>query len=339
VKSNAYGHGLVDFSKEIASLGIDWFAVDSVVEGLRLRKEGIDKPILVLGYTLPERIQEAIEHNISITLSNMYAAQGMKDLNLSGRVKVHIKIDSGMHRQGFMEYDLVPVLHFLKEHQDLVEVEGLYTHFAATRGPEDKEHTYKQVDVFKKWMTAFEEAGFKPIAHAARTGSSLLFPDTTFDMVRVGMGFHGIWPTRGIAESMKGKVELKPTLSWKSIISEIKTIPAGDKVGYDFTEEVTRETKIAVCPIGYWHGIPWSLSSKGFVLVNGVKVKIIGRVSMDMIVIDVTDVPTSNIGDEVVLIGKSGDLYLGAEELAALAHTSTYEYITRINPLIKKIYI
>ncbi len=244
-----------------------------------------------------------------------------------------------MHRQGFMENDREGIITFLKEHQDLIEVEGIYTHFAATRGLQDKEPTYKQVDFFNVWIEAFHNAGFKPIVHAARTGSSVLFPETVFDMVRVGMGFHGIWPTPETEEYMKGKAELKPTLAWKTIISETKTIPAGDKIGYDYTEGVTRESKIAVCPIGYWHGFPTSLSSKGFVLVHGQKAKVLGRVSMDMIVIDVTDIAQSAIGDEVVLIGKSEEAYLGAKEQATLANNSPYEFITRINPLIKKIYI
>lgn len=339
VKSNAYGHGIVDFSKEITGLGADWIGVDSIVEGLRIRKEGITPPILVLGYTLLERIQEAIDNNISITISNSDTAERLKALQLNGKIKAHIKIDSGMHRQGFMESDRSSIIAFLKEHQDLIEVEGLYTHFAAAKDPNDPASTMEQVRIFKEWIAAFKEAGFNPITHASATGATILFPEAAFDIVRVGIGMHGIWPSAEIKQFMEGKDQLKPTLAWKTIISEIKTIPAGAKIGYDFTEEVTRETKMAVCPIGYWHGIPRSLSSKGQLLVNGVKARMLGRVSMDMIVIDVTDVPEPKIGDEAVIIGQSGDLYISADEVATMAQNSTYEFITRINPLIKKIYI
>jgi alanine racemase len=339
VKSNAYGHGLVDFSKEVAALGVDWLAADSVVEALRLRKEGITTPMLVLGYTLPERIHEALEHNISLTISNIFSLHGLKALNLEKKVKVHIKIDSGMHRQGFMEYEMSEVLTFLMEYQDSIEVEGLYTHFAAAKDPSHPEDTQQQILIFKKWINAFHDAGLDPIKHAAATGAAILFPETHFDMVRIGIGFHGLWPSSEAQAHRQRELLLKPTLSWKTIIGEIKILPTGSKVGYDFTHTVTRETKIAVCPIGYWHGYSRSLSNLGVVGVNGLRARVLGRVSMDMIVIDVTDVPTISIGDEVVLVGKSMDNEISAHDMATLAGVSTYEFVTRINPLIKKIYM
>lgn len=339
VKSNAYGHGLVDFSREVTKLGVDWLAVDSVVEALRLRHEGIKQPILVLGYTLPERMQEAIDSDISLTLSNVFALQGLKDLNLHGKLKVHIKVDTGMHRQGFMENEMKIVISTLTSHQDILIIEGLYTHFAEAKDPLYPEETEKQTESFMRWINAFSRAGFKPITHAAATGATILFSQTHFDMVRIGIGFHGLWPSAEVKASAERKITLKPTLSWKTIIGELKTIPAGSGVGYDLTEKVKRETFMAVCPIGYWHGYFRSLSSVGVVLVNGVRAKVLGRISMDMIVVDVTDVPHPKIGDEVVLVGASGKEYLSAHEVADLAGVSTYEFVTRINPLIKKIYI
>ncbi len=338
VKSNAYGHGLVDFSRLVSSLGIDWLAVDSIVEALRLRKEGITKPILVLGYTLPERMQEALDNNISLTVSSLYTIEELKTLNLKGLLKVHIKVDSGMHRQGFMEPEMQAVIEFLSHHKDMVNVEGLFTHFAAAKNPTDPKPTMDQVEIFKKWVDAFRAAGFSPINHAAATGATLLFPETHFDMVRVGVGFHGVWPSKEAQEFAEHKVNLLPTLTWKTIISEIKPIAKGEKIGYDFTEETLRESLIAVCPIGYWHGFSRSLSSIGYVLVNGVKAKVLGRVSMDMIVIDITDVESPKIGDEVVIIGESNNEHIKAQDVADLMEASVYEFITRINPLIKKIY-
>lgn len=339
VKSNAYGHGLVDFSKEVTKLGVDWLAVDSVVEAIRLRKEGITIPILVLGYTLPERMQEAVDLDISLTISNMFALEGLKNLNLTKKIKIHIKVDSGMHRQGFMEYELNAVVDFLLKHTEVIEVQGLYTHFAAAKDPAFPEATQEQVKVFKQWIVAFREAHFKPIIHAAATGAAILFHETHFDMVRIGIGFHGLWPSSEIRAHVQKKMKLKPTLAWKTIISEIKMLKKGAKVGYDFTYEVDRETKLAVCPIGYWHGYSRSLSGLGITLVNGTRAKVLGRVSMDMIVIDVTDAKHVAIGDEVVLIGSSGENYMSAHDVSALADVSTYEFVTRINPLIKKIYI
>ncbi len=290
VKSNAYGHGLVDFSKTVDALAIDWFAVDSIVEAIRLRKEGIKKPMLVLGYTLPERLQEAIDLHISVTASSMYMLESLVSLKLTGKIKVHVKVDSGMHRQGFLANERESIISFLT-------------------------------------------------ANAAATGATLLFPNTHFDIVRIGIGLHGIWPSQEVGVFAEKNISLKPSLSWKTIISEWKVIPKGDRVGYDFTEETIRETKMAVCPIGYWHGFPRSLSSMGEVLVNGVACKVLGRVSMDMIVIDITDAGEVAVGDEVVIIGTSGSRIQTADAIAQKAQNSTYEFITRINPLIKKYYI
>jgi alanine racemase len=339
VKSNAYGHGLVDFSKKVSELGVDWLAVDSIVEALRLRKEGIKKPILVLGYTLPERTQEAIDQNISLTISNMFTAEGLKNLHLTGKLNVHVKVDTGMHRQGFMDYEREAIIEFLKHNADILEIEGLYTHFATAKDPEHPQETMEQLENFKQWIHAFTQAQFRPIVHAAASGATFLFPETYFDMVRVGISFHGLWPSEEVEEFNKGKLALKPTLSWKTIISELKTLPKGAKIGYDFTETIKHESKVAVCPIGYWHGFPRSLSSSGEVLVNGIRAKVLGRVSMDMIVIDVTKVPDPKIGDEVVIVGQSKEAYIGAYEQAQKSGTSTYEFVTRINPLIKKIYL
>ena len=251
VKSNAYGHGLVDFSKTVSDLGVDWLAVDSIVEAIRLRDEGIDKPVLVLGYTLPEKMQEAIDKKISLSLSNMFSLKGLLGLKLKGQIRAHIKIDSGMHRQGFMEPELEDVVDFLKKHKDTIEVQGLYTHFAAAKDPEHPEDTDGQVIVFEKWISAFKKAGFTPIVHAAATGATILFPNTHYDMVRVGIGFHGLWPSVEVQSHFEKKMSLMPTFSWKTIISEIKELPVGERIGYDFTFTVKKKTKIAVCPIGY----------------------------------------------------------------------------------------
>ncbi len=339
VKSNAYGHGLVDFSRLVSNLGVDWLGVDSIVEALRLRQEGIKKPILVLGYSLPERVEEAVLNDISITLSSMTGLESMVALALDKPIKAHIKIDSGMHRQGFMEPEMPSVIEYLKKHSDRISVEGMYTHFAAAKNPAEPELTHEQLAVFKKWVAAFKDAGFSPIIHAAATGATLLFPETHFDMVRVGIGFHGIWPSKEAKEFAEKKVMMKPTLTWKTLVSEAKKLNKGEKIGYDFTETLTRDSVVAICPIGYWHGFPRALSSIGHVLIRGAKAKVLGRVAMDMIVVDITDVAGIDVGDEVVVIGRSGSKIQSADMIADLLSMSVYEFITRIDPLIKKFYI
>lgn len=327
VKSNAYGHGFFEYAHILSDLGIDYLAVDSIVEGIRLRKEGIEKPIIILGYTLPERMGEAVSNNLSVTISNIESlkvAKGVKG------IKVHIKIDTGMSRQGFLEKDKEKIFEMLEG----VNVEGVFTHFAYAKNPAFPTDTKKQFERFLGWKDLFTQKGYSPIFHASATSGTLLFPETHLDMVRVGIGMYGIWPSIECRSALQNRIELKPVLSWKTIISEIKELPKGERVGYDFTETLDKDSKLALCPIGYWHGYPRRLSSIGRVEVGGKLCRVVGRVSMDIIIIDVTDMGVS-VGDEVVLIGDKFDVY----DMARLEDTSWYETITRINPLIKRIYL
>lgn len=332
VKSNAYGHGLVDFAKELERLGVDWFGVDSVMEGLALRREGIKAPILVLGYTLPDKFKEATQNDISITISNFETLKALQKNYFPKPLKIHIKVDTGMHRQGFLLQDLTKVLKLG------IKPEGLYTHFAAAKNPAFPEYTKKQIAEFEQWRTAFKKAGLSPVCHASATAGTMIFPEANFDMVRIGIGLYGLWPAKEIESHFANRISLGPALSWKTIISEIKELPKGAKIGYDGTETLQRNSRVAVCPIGYWHGYPRVLSSIGFVLVGGKRARILGRVSMDMISIDITEIKNAKIGDEVVLIGKQDKEEITATEIANLSDTSHYEIVTRLNPLIKRVY-
>jgi alanine racemase len=359
VKSNAYGHNLIEFAKEQEKLGVEFLGVDSVVEAFTLRREGIKIPILVLGYTLPEMMKEASRENISITISNfeslnainkLYLSssrmRGSRNSNLDSRlhgndtreIKIHIKVDTGMNRHGFFEKDIPKVLVILKNNKKII-VEGLYTHFSIAKNPHDKKYTNSQIEKFKKWQKAFLSAGYNPICHASATSGTLLFKEADFDMVRIGIGLYGIWPSKESYNYLKNKITLKPVLSWKTIVAEIKEIPKGSKVGYDGTNTVKRNTTLAVCPIGYWHGYPRALSNIGYVLVNGQKAKVLGRICMDIIMIDITNIKNVKVGNEVVIIGKSKNNEIKADDISKLIDGSTYELLTRINPLIKRFYI
>mgnify|MGYP001562478360 CR=1 FL=1 len=332
VKSNAYGHGLVDFAKELERLGADWFGVDSVVEGLTLRRERIKTPILVLGYTLPDRFKEAADNNIFITVSSLESLAQVLKSDFRQPLRVHLKIDTGMHRQGFLMKDLPKVLK-LK-----IKPEGLYTHFALAKNPAFLEYTKKQIAEFEEWRIAFTKVGLSPICHASATAGAMIFPEAHFDMVRIGIGLYGLWPAKEVESYFSGRLTLEPVLDWKTIISEIKNLPKGAKIGYDLTETLQKESRMAICPIGYWHGYPRALSSIGFVLVGGKRAKILGRVSMDMITVDITGIEKVKVGDEVVLIGKQGKEEITAAEIGNLADTSHYEIVTRLNPLMKRVY-
>ena len=338
VKSNAYGHGLLDFSREISALGVDWLGVDSIIEGLSLRRASINTPILVLGSTLPEMLLSAAENNISLAVSNFEILTEIESLKFKNALRVHIKIDSGMHRHGFVEKDMKMVMKSLKKLKGKIEVEGLFTHFAAAKNPDLLASTKEQLNIFKKWIKVFKDESFNPIVHAAATGGIMTYPDSALDMVRVGIGLYGLWPSRETKEHLKGKIQLVPAMSWKTVVSEIKNFPKGSRFGYDFSGVVSRDSKVAVCPVGYWHGYGRGLSGIGPVLVNGFEGRVLGRVSMDIIIVDVTDVPAIKVGDEVVLLGKSGKLEVSAEYLAMIQDGWWYEFVTRINPLIKRIY-
>lgn len=341
VKSNAYGHGLVHVAQELVAVPQfgqnGWFGVDSIVEGLRLRREGIANPILVLGYTLPVRLEDAAREKISISVSNFDALSAVKSISL--RPEVHLKLDTGMHRQGFLERDMPTLVKQLIKHR--ITPEGIFTHFASAKDMNYPTYTLEQLLRFKKMAGQIKDAGFADmICHSAATGGALLFPDTHLDMVRIGMGLYGYFPsTESRIQHNASDFNPMPVLSWKTLVVETKSIPKGSFVGYDLTEVVHRSTRIAVLPVGYWHGYDRGLSSIGNVLVRGRRARVIGRVSMDMIVIDVSDIPDIAPGDVAVLIGSQEKETITAEDLGRAIGTSAYEFLTRINPLIKRIVV
>jgi alanine racemase len=343
VKSNAYGHGLIDYTKTMDSFGVDWFGVDSIVEALKLRQEGVKKPILVLGYTLPDRFKDAIENNISITISNMDQIEDLRRFFATTQddtknLKIHLKFDTGMHRQGFFAVESNEITNRLKKIQD-IEIEGVYTHFASAKNPAFPTDTKNQLAEFEIIRNLFIDAGLKPIFHSAASGSTMIFKESHFDMVRVGIALLGQWPSAETRVAYQKDIKLIPALKWKTIVSEIKEIKNGERIGYGLTEILRRDTKIAILPVGYWHGYKWSLSSVGNIIAKGQRAKVLGRVSMDMVTIDVTDIKGAKVGDEVVLLGRDGANEITAEEFALMSNSYNYEVITTINPLIKRIYI
>lgn len=339
VKSNAYGHGLADFSKEMEKLGADFLGVDSMTEARALRREGIRLPILVLGYTMPELFHEAAENNISLTVSSFDTVRYIVlQQQFKKPLKIHIKVDTGMHRQGFLLRQQKALIEKIQDSKSNIVVEGLFTHFATAKNPAFPKDTAAQIMEFRQWIAAFRRAGLRPIVHAAATAGATLFPESHFDMVRVGIGLYGLWPAKEVKEYLKDRIVLKPALTWKSFITEIKKLPKESRIGYDLTEALAKNSTVAIVPIGYWHGYPRALSSIGRVLVNGQECKILGRVSMDMLTIDVSGVRGTRVGDEVIILDSSETSPASAESIAFLSDSSWYEVITRLNPLIKRVY-
>ncbi|PIQ68103.1 MAG: alanine racemase [Candidatus Taylorbacteria bacterium CG11_big_fil_rev_8_21_14_0_20_46_11] len=340
VKSNAYGSDLIQFGTEMEKLGADFLGVDSITEARALRREGVVLPILVLGYTMPELFAEAAEDNISLAVSTFETLDAVYKAKLSKPLKIHIKVDTGMHRQGFLAGDLSRILAKLNAKRSTLNasVEGLFTHFASAKNPAFPKDTKNQISEFKIWIREFKKAGLTPIIHASATAGTMLFPEAHFDMVRIGIGLYGLWPAKEVREYLRGHISLMPVLTWKGIVTEVKSLPRGSRIGYDLTETLSIDSRVAVVPIGYWHGYPRALSSIGRVVVRGKECRVLGRVSMDMISIDVTAVKGVQVEDDVVIIGHESAKTASAEGISDILDASWYEVVTRINPLIKRIY-
>lgn len=338
VKSNAYGHGLFAFSGLMEKFGIDGFCVDSEVEGIALRKAGIKKPILVLGSTLPLRYAEAAENNITVTISNF---ESLVALAQAKQIPdFHLKIDTGMHRQGFYLEDIPKIIKFFKAKKNIItsRYRGIYTHFASAKDINYPTYTDLQFGKLQKAKAMMRAAGFScDIMHASATGGTLISSKYHADAVRIGIGLYGLWPSKELEIQLGETVGLKPVLSWRAVVAETKRLAPGDYVGYDLAERVPRAITSAVLPVGYWHGLPRSLSSIGEAIVNGKRACILGRVSMDMVSVGLQNL--AKPGDIATLIGNDGHDEIFAWELAQKAGTTHYEILTRLNPLMERIVI
>jgi alanine racemase len=339
VKSNAYGHGIYDFSPLAEATGVDGFCVDSVIEGATLRRYGVEKPILVLGPTLTDLYKMAVEKNLIITIANRESLEALIKAGINIRPEVHLKLDTGMHRQGFYVKDLEDIIKLISSNQ--INLTGAYSHLAAAKNPNDRSYSAGQVEEFKKGIAILERAGFKNLMrHIQSSSDALLGENLSFEMIRVGAGLYGFPPSRQIGEKISGPAgsDLRPLLSLQTVISEKKNLQKGDYVGYDLTAQVQKETEIAIIPIGYWHGLMRSLSNKGRVLVAGRSAKVLGLISMDMTAVDVTGIEC-RVGDKVTIIGRQGSDEITAWEISESAGTVPQEFLTRINPLIKRIVV
>jgi len=342
VKSNAYGHGLVAAATVAVKNGADYLGVDSVDEGITLRKAKIKTPILILGYTLKSRLSECTRLNLVHVVYDRETVLELAKIQTQKRkksksAKIHLKIETGTSRQGILLNDLPGFITLLKKYPQ-IKLEGVYTHFSDT---ENLVSTYyrKQLDVFKKAIVLLEEAGFTDlIKHAASSAAIWLYPETHFDMVRLGLSYYGLWPSEGVKRIMGRRgIVLRPALSWKTKIAQIKHLKKGVPVGYDRTDILKKDSVVAVLPIGYWDGYDRKLSGTSEVLVKGKRCRVLGRVCMNMIMADVSGIGNIRIEEPVTLLGISGKEEITAEEMSQKIGTINYEMVTRINPLIPRV--
>lgn len=336
VKADGYGHGDVAVAKAVAQK-VTGYAVATLDEAVNLRENGVKKPILVLGYVDPYEFDILVSHEITATVFDVETAQLLAD---AARVQkkqahCHIKVDTGMRRIG-LEPDengiaIVKQITALKE----LSADGIFTHFAAS-DETDKTSAEHQFKLFTDFTGRLEKEGIHfTYRHCANSAAVIDMPQVDLDMVRLGIAMYGMYPSD---EVKKEKVELFPALDLKSHITMVKEIPAGEKVSYGGTFTTTRTTKLATVSVGYGDGYPRALSSKGYVLVRGQKAPIVGRVCMDQMMVDVTDIENVTRADIVTLIGKDGDAEITVEEIATLAGTFNYEFVCDLGKRIPRSY-
>ena len=339
VKANAYGHGL-DAVVPLIAERADWLGVNGADEAQAITRLGVKKPIAILGHTSPDQMEHVVRNGYRQVLYRLDVAEALsasaRKLNTVARV--HLKIETGTHRQGVA----LPALEgFITAVTKLpgVEVEGAYTHFANIEDTLDPSFARSQVERFQDALVTLKRFGINPSQiHASATAGALLYPDMDFTMVRIGIGAYGIWPSREtqIAARERGRqLSIAPVLTWKTKVAQVKNIQAGDYVGYGLTYQARRPMQVAVLPIGYYDGYDRELSNSGRALIHGQPVPVIGRVAMNMTMLDVTDAG-AHADDEVVLLGRQGNAEIRAEELAEKIGTIPYEVLSRINPLIPR---
>ena len=336
IKADGYGHGAVPVAETVYELA-DWFAVSNIEEALELRASGIEKPILTLGYTAPLQLAEAIRNRITLTLCDRESAEEISEaaVRIGLTAEVHIKIDTGMGRIGFPAdgSEVEQVVKAVKLPN--IKATGIYTHFARA-DESDKTATKIQFYKFLAFIESLKSYGVTGLLrHAENSAAILSIPEYQLDMVRLGISLYGMYPSE---EVMPEKIILQPAMEIKSHVAFIKTVPMGTSIGYNATYVTAAPQRIATIPVGYGDGYPRALSNCGRVLVHGHSVPIVGRVCMDQLMIDVTDVPEVKRGDTVTLMGREGQEMITAEEIGALSHSFHYEMVCNVGKRIPRVY-
>lgn len=347
IKANAYGHGMLEVAGIAAKNGVNFFCVHSLEEARRLRDGGFNQKILVLGPVLFARLEEAVGLNLELALYNLETVHTLDEVakKLNKSAKIHLKLETGANRQGITESDLNNFLEILKS-KKFIKLEAIYSHFANVEDATDNSYTARQLELFNKMSEQVTKSGFIGFKkHIAASAAALLLPETHFDIIRVGIGQYGLWPSEKVKTTYEKRHStsdvggLSPVVTWKTRISQIKQIPEGDFIGYGCTYQAKKDMVIAVLPVGYSDGYDRKLSNKGYVLINRRKAPVVGRICMNLMMVDITDIKGVELEDEVILLGKQGSEKITAENLADLMGTINYEVVTRINWQISRIIV
>jgi len=335
VKANAYGHGAVETTKALIRHGVSRIAVVSIEEGIALRQAGINAPIVVLGPLFQEQIADLFAHQLTPVVSDasVLPALAQAAASLPTPYPIHLKVETGMGRLGLTQDELARVVGSRRFPTSL-QLEGLMTHLADTDGPA-KDATQQQIVEFNEAIKTVTAAGFRvPLIHAANSGGAVRYPDAHFSLIRPGIMLYG-YHTLPCSVAVP---DLKPVLSLRTCIAQLRIIQPGHTVSYNRTFTATRSTRIATLPIGYADGLSRRLSNRGQVLIRGQRAPIAGLVCMDMVMVDVTHIAEAAVGDEAVLIGRQGQEQITADDIAEWTGTIPYEVLCAIGSRVPRLY-
>lgn len=337
LKSNAYGHGLKEVFGLLRDIDLSWIGVAYLEEAELLRAEGYKGQIMMVAPVEASEFPKAVSLDAEIFMT--HDALLTDWLVAKQKPKIHVKFDTGLTRQGFYVDEADNVAKRLKPHAALVK--AVCTHFANVEDVLEHEYADLQIKRFNTAREAFKKHGIACLGHAASSAATLILPESRFDICRVGISLYGLWPSQSTRLSylqLNAKVlDLRPVLSWKTKIYLTKDVTAGTYIGYGCTFRANRSMRVAILPLGYNEGYPrLAGNNKSHVLIAGQRCPVIGRISMNLMVVDVSHLPNAKADDDVVLIGKQGDETISAEAIAGWAETIHYEFVTRIHPLIPR---
>lgn len=331
VKDDAYGHGAVKVARVLQEEGADWFALATLEEALGLRRAGVTGRMLVFGYVPASGVQEAIAQRITLSIPNDEVARELVAATAGKRLTVHLKVDTGMGRDGVLAEGALDVLHKLNGMKGL-DVEGVYSHFSCADS--DESYSSMQLRRFEKVLHQSTVEGIRPpVAHFCNSAGILTMKAAIFEGVRPGLLLYGCSPIEGVPIA-----GLRPAMSMKTRVTAFKQVPAGYGISYGRSYLTYKPTTVGILPVGYADGYSRMLSNKASVLIRGRRAPVIGRVTMDQTMIDLSDVEGATVGDEAVLMGEAGTQRITAGDLGSLAQTISYEVLCTVGKLVRRVY-
>ena len=342
VKSTAYGHGVRIAWRAFVEGGATWLCVDSLHEAQELRDDGYTGNLFVMGRSPPAHAKTAVSLDVRCMVYDRRQIDALGEAaNAASRpLRPVMTLETGTPRQGLTLEAALNLAHYIARFPYLV-LEGTATHFANIEDTTDHSFAYEQLRIFNEYNDILTANGFRPTLRTiANSAAGILWPHTHCELVRAGITCYGMWPSTEcyVSARLLGKdVDLRPALTWKTLIAQIKTVPAGSLIGHGCTYETTHESRIAVLPVGYYDGYDRAMSNLAYVLIRGKRAPVRGRICMNMCMVDVTDIPDAEPGDDVVLLGRQGGECLSAEQLATWAGTINYELTTQIQTNIPRI--